>query len=295
MRRKPDVRYVDMAMYVDSHVHEPNHDVKKIYDYLTMLAYMLAVKRRFFNYEWYYDRFAEYLARITYMRIIKADKPQYITRKVNGETVKVELHEGDKGWLSPIKSCLNYMKQVLYVKKCQFVGEEFDYVTDKNNIGEDDAFYAYAKNNVLESNNDLLICNISLYLSTISRIIKSEIDLGVYGKDKILCWKLYTSCLLSLVRNLTLNRKNSDKARRMIEHKTFDEDVMSDMMKEESLNAPITYDLDDSYLDYISYILQRVKYRMISDIGELSNEYSMTDEMVEDILMLGLSSEGDDD
>lgn len=51
MRRKPDVRYVDMAMYVDSHVHEPNHDVKKIYDYLTMLAYMLAVKRRFFNYE----------------------------------------------------------------------------------------------------------------------------------------------------------------------------------------------------------------------------------------------------
>lgn len=98
-----------------------------------------------------------------------------------------------------------------------------------------------------------------------------------------------------MVRNLTLNRKNSDKARRMIEHKTFDEDVMSDMMKEESLNAPITYDLDDSYLDYVSYILQRVKYRMISDIGELSNEYSMTDEMVEDILMLGLSSEGDDD
>ena len=31
------------------------------------------------------------------MRIIKADKPQYITRKVNGEIVKVELHEGDKG------------------------------------------------------------------------------------------------------------------------------------------------------------------------------------------------------
>ena len=51
MRKKPEIRYVDMAIYVDEHIHEPNHDVKKIYDYLTMLAYMLAVKRRFFNYE----------------------------------------------------------------------------------------------------------------------------------------------------------------------------------------------------------------------------------------------------
>ena len=51
MRKKPNIKYTEMAIYVDKHIHEPDHDVEKIYEYLVMLAYMLSVKRRFFEHE----------------------------------------------------------------------------------------------------------------------------------------------------------------------------------------------------------------------------------------------------
>lgn len=294
MRKKPEIRYVDMAKYVDENVHKPDHDIKKIYDYLTMLAYMLAVKRRFFNYEWYYDRFAEYLARITYMRIVKADQPQVVKRKIDGKDVTVELHQGDKCWLYPIKSCLNYMKQVLYVKKCQFVAEEFDYTTDTSNQDLVDAFKDYAYKNVLETNNDLLVCDINLYFKTIDKIIKNEIKSGVYGNDPVMVWKLYTSCLLSLLRNLTPSNKNKIKIDKSVARATYTEELMTDIMYEENKSAPVVYGLSDEYLDYVAYLLQKIKTQIIRDIQELSDEYSLSDEMVEDILMSGLIQSEDE-
>lgn len=75
MKRKPPIRYVDMAIYVDNNIFSKDTTViETIYDYLTMLAYMLSCKRRFFNKEEYYDGFAKYLAEIVYLRMI--DKRQ---------------------------------------------------------------------------------------------------------------------------------------------------------------------------------------------------------------------------
>ena len=51
MRKKPKIKYTDMAIYVDNNILNPDADVSLIYNYLQMLAYMLAVKRRFFNKE----------------------------------------------------------------------------------------------------------------------------------------------------------------------------------------------------------------------------------------------------
>ena len=89
MRRRPEISYTQMAIYVDENIHKPNHDKEKIFDYLTMLAYMLAIKRRFFYQEVYYDKFAVYLATIVYMRIVKGDS---IQKDKHGNILK----EGDK-------------------------------------------------------------------------------------------------------------------------------------------------------------------------------------------------------
>lgn len=228
------------------------------------------------------------------MRIVKADKPQIVKRKVNGEEVDVELKQGDKGWLYPIKSCLNYMKQVLYVKKCQFVAEEFEYTTNTDNPELVDAFKDYAQHSVIESNNDLLVCDIDLYFRTIDKIIKSEVKNGVYGNDKVIVWKLYTSCLLSLLRNLTPSNKNKIKIDKSVDRVTYSEELLTDIMYEENKTAPVVYGLSDEYLDYVAYLLQRIKTQIVKDIQELSDEYNMSDEMVEDILMSGLAQSEDE-
>lgn len=187
------------------------------------------------------------------------------------------------------------MKQVLYVKKCQFVADTFDYTTNEEN---DDLIYAfkdYITKSVTESNNDLLICDMDLYINTIDKIIKSEIKNGVYGNDKVLVWKLYTSCLLSLLRNVIPSNRNKNRISRQVEHLTFNEEVMSDIVYEEGKDAPVVFDLDDKYLDYVAYILQKIKKQIITDIQELSNEYGLSEEMITDIMMSELNNDGEDD
>lgn len=57
-------------------------------------------------------------------------------------------------------------------------------------------------------------------------------------------------------------------------------------MVEETASAPVVYDLDSKYLDYIAITLQKVKTIMIKDIRELSAEYTYPDDMLEDMFML---------
>ena len=111
MKKQPPMRYVDMAIYVDNHVHDKNADTDKIFEYLRILSEMLAVKRRFFSKPADYYKFSKYLASLVYVRM--TDKRQW-------------LPKDDPNYITPIKSCLNYIKQVLYVKKCAFIFDEFE-------------------------------------------------------------------------------------------------------------------------------------------------------------------------
>lgn len=170
MRKKPKVRYVDMAIYVDAHIFDTDPiTVATVHEYLVMLAYMLSIKRRFFDKEIYYDQYANYLAEIVYTRMT---------------TPRQYLDESDPKYLSPIKSCLNYMKQILYARKCAFIAEEFNYTTKSDD--EMEAFKAYATESALASTNDLLVCDIEVYLNQIHKIAKKYVYDGVYGNDKVL-------------------------------------------------------------------------------------------------------------
>ena len=159
-----------MCIYIDEHIHEPNHDVEKIYDYLVMLSYMLAAKKRYFHKEEDYDKFSNYLATIVYNRMT---------------TQRQFLAETDPMYLTPIKSCLNYMKNIIYARKCAYCDEEFNYATlvnsDESNIVRD-----YMTEQVLATPNDLLHCDIEIYLGTIDKIVKDILNNGVYANDKIL-------------------------------------------------------------------------------------------------------------
>lgn len=268
MRKKPPIRYVDMAIYVDANIHNKDHDVEKVFNYLVMLAYMLSIKRHFFHKEVDYDNYAQYLATIVYTRMT---------------TPRQYLDESDPKYLTPVKSCLNYMKQILYARKCAYCNEEFNSTTQEDSL-DSEITREYMTEQVMATPNSLLACDVKIYLKTIDGIIQDCIYKGVYGNDPVLAWKLYTSSLISLLRNFTLSNKNKKRISRA--RALNYEENLEQIMVEETASAPVVYDLDNKYLDYIAITLQKVKTIMIKDIRELSAEYTYPDDMLEDMFML---------
>ena len=94
MKKTPKVRYVDMAIYVDKYINTPEENTAQTYEYLVMLAYMLASKRRFFNREDYYDNFAKYVATFVYLRM--TDKRQDWHTKIDKKTGELIKDENGK-------------------------------------------------------------------------------------------------------------------------------------------------------------------------------------------------------
>lgn len=134
-----------------------------------MIAYMLACKRRFFGSETDYDNFSHYMATFVYNRMT---------------THKQFLNKDDPEYIEPIKSCLNYMKQTLFARKCDYCTFEYNF-NIKDVLTDEDM-----KNSVIDSAkkdmHGLLQCDIESYLSTIHHIVYNEIYNGVYGKNKVL-------------------------------------------------------------------------------------------------------------
>lgn len=292
MRKKPKIKYTDMCIYIDNNINKPDADVAKIYDYLVMLSYMLAVKRRFFNREDYYDKFANYFAAIIYSRM--TDKRQF-------------LPEDDPCYIAPVKSCLNYMKNIIYARKCAFCYEEFNFTTQTSDAVE----YNMFRDNLCGSiNNDINECigaDIDIYFNSIDKMVKDKVYKGVYGKDKVLAWNLYVSVLLSLLNNFTLSFANK---RKLIDFKkTYNysishadcrlmvknnyEDILTECMIDETTNAVIPFNVADEYYDYIFVIVQQLKQQIVKDIKDISAEYILSDDFIEDVLMSNLNNDGD--
>lgn len=275
---KKKVTFTDMAIWVDANILKPDVDEAKVYKYLKKLAYMLSMKKRYFrNYE-DYDMFADYMATIVYMRM--TTKNQY-------------LPKDHPKYRSPIKSCLNYMKGILYARKCAYEYENYRQSTKEEvefNTARD-----YFSSDILNNNSGLLELDVELYLNRIESIVKNVLSKGPYTKDRVLYWKIYTSVIISLLNNFTLSNANRDKLAKKgffstdIVWKEKYDSLVSQIIEEESETAGVVYDLDESYLDYVIVTVQKVKKSIANDIKELINEYVLPDQLVEDMLMSGLS------
>ena len=279
------IKYTDMAIWVDANIHNKTFDEEKAYRYLRNLAKMLSLKRRFFYTNKDYEHFADYIATIVYMRM--TDKRQY-------------LPENDPKKITTIKSCLNYMKGILYARKVAYSFEEFRQSTKETeefSIARD--FYEHE---IDTANNDFLQLDLEIYLGNIHKLVWAELKKGVYAKDTNKLRKLHLSVLVTLLKNVTLSDKNKDKlSRRIVENEVngkiikvwqnnYDE-VFAQILEEENVTSPTVIGLNERYVDYVSVVAQRIKQQMVKDINELIREYTVSDQMVEDMLMTNVGRE----
>mgnify|MGYP003328814068 CR=1 FL=1 len=76
--KKPkDVRFVDMAIWIDEHIYDEDCDMDKAFTYMYLLAYMLASKAKYFKNINDYDGFAYFLAYHSKPRFVAKGIGQY--------------------------------------------------------------------------------------------------------------------------------------------------------------------------------------------------------------------------
>ena len=112
---KPNMKYTDMCIYVDSIVNKEDpseQELNKCFEYIYHIGFMLAHKHKYFNKNYYYEEFALFLATEVMYRLFF--NPRLNEVDSNGEPV-----------LTKIKSVLNYMKAIIYGRKVEFEQQNY--------------------------------------------------------------------------------------------------------------------------------------------------------------------------
>lgn len=280
------VRIVDMCIYIDNHIYG-EYDEEKVYSYLQYIYYSLAFKKKFFRRYEDYENYALYAAAQTYMRLI--NQRQF-------------LPENDPKKLKKIKSVLNFAKRIMYPLKVNYQKNNFNDVIKIDETVEYDgkeiheAMRTSLTEDVQNSVKDFVSIEVNNYIDTVSRIVKKVVDDTPYRKDKILKHRLYISCLMTLLRSVTLS--NFNKKRLLNERgniKGVSDNYIDSIYAEEQLNAPICWRLDNNFLPYIQVLYVRAKKIISDDIRSLIHDYDLTDDQIQDILMTPLAELNEED
>lgn len=103
---------------------------------------------------------------------------------------------------------------------------------------------------------------------------------------------LYVSCLITLLRNITLSNHNKAKLRNKDKNNfIYDDNLLVQMQQEEALQAPITYRLDNSLKDYIRVLTNKLKKFIIDEIKQILQYYELSEDILQDILLDVISEE----
>lgn len=217
-----------------------------------------------------YDDYSLYGASHVYLRLIN---PRQF------------LPEEDAKSMPRIKSVLNFIKHILYPLKVNYQKQTLNELfRDKYN--ESDQRDNIKTNFSIECyNKDFISIDIENYLQSLPKIIKKFLKDTPYYKDKVMTKHLYMSCLITLLRNITLSNHNKNKIENRIKNEYRCKDsLFNDMQEEEALNAPITFRLDNSYKEYIRVLNNQLKTIIIKDIREILKYYDLSEDIIQDIL-----------
>ena len=251
--KKPDnVRFVDMAIWIDNNIYSKDCDMDKAFTYMYLLAYMLASKAKYFKKIADYDGFAYFLAYSTYSRYMDKSK-------------------------RPLKSVLNYMKSIMYFRKLTYDRENFcEIINPEYNTTWNEDRYKNEKMSSIEASNrtDFIQSNINDIFSEVPKIIYSNIPL-TYHQDKTIEKNIYKSVLLSLLSSYTLPQEDQLKLQEKLSTKTsFDETSFYRKHLEKEI---ILWHLPSNLEEVIRLVINKTNNKIIELIKDISTEIKVTE------------------
>lgn len=268
-----NITYSQMAIYVDTHIYEENHDEELCFKYLYFLSHLVALKGKYFKRVNDYDAFSIYCASQVFLRYRKKDLP-------------------------PIKSCLNYIRRVAYPFKVEYQKGIFAQEFSNESMRDGNVKSLSYDENLKAINQQKQLLNIDseYYLERISSVIREIVSKSPYSKDRLTKQLLYINCLLNLSYQLSLSN-HSKRKKKYKENllKLADEDIRDIYSKEIKNQKIILFHLDNSMSNEISILITKIKKRVVEDLLYLVHDYETDDIVLKNILASPLNGDKDDE
>lgn len=285
--KKPEnVRYVDMAIFIDQVAYDENIDQatqEKVYEYIYHLTKMLAMKSRFFNKSHYYEEFAIYSATRTYLRLTSPKQFQ-----VDEEGVPK---------LKPIKSILNYIKAVIYPHKVDFEQEFYTQTLQPIDNPEElvcASPYSFV-DRLYESTDRLATVEFNICLDDVCSTAKKFLSKIPYSKNSSMWYNIYLSCLLTFLDSITLSNTEKAKVARLKTSYEYKMRYVEKIYKAQSIGTPILYHLDKSMSNYIRVLTTEMKHAISSDLSSLTHTYIPSTSGMNRLMLADINSEDMED
>lgn len=266
-RKDSKLRYVDMAIYIDREIRNPDCDEEKCFEYMYQLFYILSVKGRMFQTASDYDSYALYGATQLFLRYRKEREPD--------------------NKLKPIKSCLNYIKKILYPLKVNYQRSNFFQVFQEGAL-EGNAPVVIADAKVTEARrltDDLLKAEYKYYLTQLPSTVKHVLKESPYSNNPVMMHNLYISCLLTLLKTLTMSNKNRTRLENKEAKCLPTTDLMDRIYAEEGGDNVVIYHLEKSMKNYVKLLVNRCKSEIAHDLRYIVGSYELSDSIIKEILM----------
>ena len=264
-----DVRYVDMCIYIDSltkkwHPKDNPFKVEEeetIYKYLYLLYYNIACRKHFFAKFTDFDDYALWCATRAYTRLIDP-------RQFTGE-------------MDRILSILNYVKATAYGWKLKWQQETFQTVinVEYNKSFDPVTFKQVLVNNIEYNNRSRVIDYVIDDIKLIPMYLRNIINETPYKDDKVLCQRLYITCLLSFNNSLlqTSTLKNVSRSYHKID------------------STEILWHIDDSYKLQVELIMNKLRETIKNNIKNSLKKLDVNENDVMNMFWDQLSSNVDEE
>ena len=258
-----NIRYVDMAIYIDENVRKEDADDELIFEYLYHLAKMLAYKRSFFKESQKYEDFSIYLASKMLIRLKRTDEK-----------------------VAPIKSILNYMKNVLYPEKVLFERENYkeNILTNAEDI-DNDSF----RESLVRMVDELKIIDFKLYFDNIPKTIYSYVS-KIPHKDKAYIENIYISCLLSLLQSMTLSKTNKLRVENLMRSNKLTFVKLNNIYAVEKENSKVYYHVDPKDKQLVDVLVNKLRHIISVDLSSILHE-NVGSNYSQDVLMSAVYSD----
>lgn len=270
--RPKDVTITAMCIYIDDHIYNGDYSEELVFEYLYHIVYSLSCKDKFFSRFEDYDAFALFCATKIFMRLI--DKRQF--SQIPGEK-----------YLKKIKSVLNYIKTLLYPLRVDYQNEYFAEVIDPsvNKKIDGEAIAAGMKQGIIDSNKATLPAEFEDTLGTIVEEVRKVVRNTPYRSDKIKCKRIYLSCLLTLLKEVTLNNYNKSRIEKRNEKNVENSSLLIKMYAQEREDSTTLWHLPDHMSTYIKMLCNKIKKNLSESLSFVLSSYEISESTLNDIMM----------
>ena len=263
-----NLKYTDLAIYVDNNIYADNCDYETCFKYIYLLFYMLSYKQALFTTEKNYDEFSLYAAGRLLNRY--RDKKQF----------------QDNPELPKIKSVLNYIKRVVYPLSVTYKQNQYAEIFDPEILGEDVVakLQCDLRSKAVNNNKKFLETEFNYYFKKLNKTIKHTLLTIPYASDKLIFHRIYMSCYLSLLKQMTISNKNKVRLTRRESKGLNLENLIDGIYAEERNDEVVLFHLEDNMQNYIDTLVRKIKHNICKDLRYLIGSNTPSDALINGIL-----------